>query len=239
MARGAVFHRERYATADIVMSAIRIIFLGAPGSGKGTQASLLSTRFGVPHLSTGAMLRESISSGTELGKRAESIVASGGLVDDSTMNSVVGESLTVELSKSGNFILDGFPRTLDQAVYLSDFLSSNDVSLSHVIELSVDDSIVVSRISGRFSCGDCGAGYHDEYSPTKESGVCDYCGSTNMVRRDDDKPDLVRNRLSQYHTATSPLIDYYADLGLLHRIDGMLSVDEIASGIDSLISGSD
>jgi adenylate kinase len=213
-----------------------LIMLGPPGAGKGTQAKEIATRKGLVQLATGDMLRAAVAAGTEVGKKAKSIMEKGLLVPDEVVIGIVAERIEQPDCENG-VILDGFPRTLAQASALDDVLARKGLGLNAVIELKVDDKVLVERISGRFSCARCDAGYHDTFKPTKAPGVCDVCGSTEFKRRKDDAPDTVRERLMVYYRETSPLIGYYYCKGNLHSVDGMAPIDEVAKAIDGVLDG--
>jgi adenylate kinase len=209
---------------------MRLVLLGPPGAGKGTQAARIAAKYGIPHLSTGDMLREAVAADTEVGRRAKAIMDAGRLVPDDVMNQLVAERLAQPDAARG-FVLDGFPRTVAQAEALDDLLRRRDRELDAVLELAVDDDALVERISGRFACAQCGAGYHDRFRRPKADGVCDVCGSREFVRREDDKPDTVRARLKAYHAQTAPLLPYYRDKGLLAAVDGMAEIDDVSSQV--------
>jgi adenylate kinase len=209
---------------------VNLVLLGPPGAGKGTQAARLKERYGVAHLSTGDMLREAVAAGSELGKEAEGIMAQGQLVPDKLINRLVAERIARPDCARG-FILDGFPRTTAQAKALDGLLAERGPKLDAVIELAVDDDALVERIAGRYACAKCGALYHDSSKPTKVPGKCDACGSTEFVRRPDDKPETVRARLKAYHEQTAPLLPYYRAKGLLVTVDGMADIDHVSEEI--------
>lgn len=204
---------------------MQIILIGAPGSGKGTQAKHLSRELGLPHISTGDILREAVKQGTELGREAGPIMASGKLVPDDLMAGIIGERLRQEDARKG-FILDGFPRTVAQAEKLGALLEGNGNGKLEVLYLSVPDEVIVRRIAARRSCPDCGSIYHLENSPPKVSDVCDQCGA-GLVARPDDSEEAVRARLEAFHRQTMPVVNFYGSKNALHEIDGTLSVDEV------------
>ena len=212
---------------------MNIILLGPPGAGKGTQSDHLRDAYGLTKLATGDMLREAVAAGSELGKKAKDIMASGGLVSDDIMIGIIRDAIR-SASVSG-FILDGFPRTVPQAEALDAMLQSEGKKIDHVIELKVDDAALVARISGRFSCAKCGAGYHDHFKQPKVAGVCDACGHTEFSRRSDDKAETVANRLEAYHAQTAPIIPYYAAKGALKTLDGMADIADVTKAIDALV----
>ena len=213
---------------------MRIIFLGVPGAGKGTQAQLVCDLLNYPHLSTGDMLRAAVLSGSEIGLKAKAVMDSGALVSDDIVNEIVRERISAPDCSSG-FVLDGYPRTLPQADAVDSMLSSSG-GIDHVIKLTVDDSVIIDRISGRFSCSSCGEGYHDVTKRPAKDGVCDVCGSKEFVRRSDDNADSVRSRLETYERESAPLVDYYASQGKLHLVDGMGSIDDVHSSIASILT---
>ena len=212
---------------------MNIILLGPPGAGKGTQARHLVETRGMIQLSTGDMLREARSSGTEMGKKVAAIMDAGKLVTDEIVIGLIEEKLTTE--KGAGFIFDGFPRTLAQADALSALLAKLGQSLHTVIEMRVDDDALVKRITGRFTCGDCGEVYHDETKPTAVDGECDKCGGTNMVRRADDNEDSLRTRLMEYYKKTSPLIGYYYAKGDLRPVNGLADIKEVRASIEAIL----
>ena len=215
---------------------MNLVLLGPPGAGKGTQAGRLKARYRLAHLSTGDMLREAVASGTEVGREAKAIMDAGRLVSDEVMNRLVAERIA-RRDCAGGFILDGFPRTLAQAEALDAMLSKRKSGLTAVIEFEVDDEALVERISGRFACARCGAGYHDRFRPTAKPGVCDACGSTEFVRRKDDTPETIRARLRAYHDQTAPLLPYYHAKGLLVTVDGMAEIDRVTNELFRKIDG--
>ena len=211
--------------------AMRIIFLGPPGCGKGTQAQRLEDRHGLIQLSTGAMLRETVASGSDLGKQAKAVMDAGQLVSDDIMLGIIGERVTQPDCANG-FILDGFPRTVPQAEGLDKILAANGISLDAVVEFQVDPKAVVERISGRFTCATCGAGYHDKFQQPAKEGVCDKCGGTEFTRRSDDKAELVQSRLDVYAQQTAPLLPYYRERGGLKAVDGMAPIDDVTRQLE-------
>ena len=214
---------------------MRLVLLGPPGAGKGTQAERIAAKYRIPHLSTGDMLREAVAAGTEVGRRAKAIMDAGQLVPDEVMNRLVAERIAQPDAARG-FVLDGFPRTVAQAEALDELLEQRDQRLDAVLELAVDDDALVDRISGRFACARCGAGYHDRFKQPEVAGVCDVCGSREFVRREDDTPETVRARLNAYHAQTAPLLPYYRDKGLLAAVDGMAEIDDVSSEVFEKIS---
>jgi len=212
---------------------MNIILLGPPGAGKGTQARHLVETRGMIQLSTGDMLREAKSSGTEMGLKVAAIMDAGKLVTDEIVIGLIEEKLSAE-SGSG-FIFDGFPRTLAQADALGELLESKGHSLHAVVEMKVDDEALVSRITGRYTCSECGAVYHDVTKKPAKDGECDTCGSHDFTRRADDNEDSLRTRLMNYYRDTSPLIGYYWAKGQLKRIEGLGEIEEVAARVSSAL----
>jgi len=212
---------------------LNIVLLGPPGAGKGTQAARLQAARGMIQLSTGDMLREAVAAGTPVGLEAKAVMERGELVSDAIVSALIGERLDASADKGA--IFDGFPRTRAQAEALDLLLGARGRKLDHVIELAVDEDALVKRIVGRFSCAKCGTGYHDTFRPTTVPGVCDVCGSTEFKRRKDDNEETVRTRMAEYRAKTEPILPYYEAKGLLRRVDGMASVDEVAAEIDSIL----
>ncbi|MET3612956.1 adenylate kinase [Rhizobium aquaticum] len=213
---------------------MRLILLGPPGAGKGTQAQRIVEKHGIPQLSTGDMLRAAVKAGTEVGKRAKALMDAGSLVNDDVVIGIVSERIDQPDCAKG-FILDGFPRTLVQADATEKMLSSKGMKLDVVIEMQVDDSVLVDRVSGRYTCASCGTGYHDRLQKPKVEGVCDKCGSTEFKRRPDDNAETMTTRLRAYYKETSPLIGYYHAKGLLKSIDGMAEIDEVTASIETIL----
>jgi adenylate kinase len=209
---------------------MRLLLLGPPGAGKGTQAERIAKRYRVPHLSTGDMLREAVAADSAVGRRAKAIMDAGRLVPDDVMIRLVAERIAQPDCARG-FVLDGFPRTLAQAEALDVLLEERGLELELVLEIAVDDDALVERISGRFACGRCGAGYHDRFKQPKVPGICDACGSREFVRREDDKAETVRARLEAYHAQTAPLLPHYRDKGLLSVVDGMAEIDQVTAEV--------
>ena len=212
---------------------MQIIFIGPPGSGKGTQAKRLADRFAIPHISTGDMLREAVAEGTELGKAAAPIMASGGLVSDELMIGIIRDRLSKEDARKG-FILDGFPRTVVQAEKLDSILGNGAAPLA-VVQLLVPDEVIVRRIALRRSCGQCGAVYHLENNPPASGGVCDRCGA-ELVARADDNESAVRKRLEAFHRQTLPVALFYEQKSLLREVDGVGAVDQVFERIEKSLS---
>ena len=213
---------------------MNIILLGPPGAGKGTQARKLVDERGMIQLSTGDMLREAKTSGTEMGKKVAAIMDAGELVTDEIVIGLIEEKLKGE--NGGGFIFDGFPRTLAQADALAELLDKVGQSLECVIEMRVDDDELVRRITGRFTCGNCGEGYHDEMKIPAVEGTCDNCGAQDMKRRADDNEDSLRTRLMEYYKKTSPLIGYYYAKGKLKDVDGLAAIDEVTKSISDALA---
>jgi adenylate kinase len=213
---------------------MNLILLGPPGAGKGTQAQHLQSSLGIAKLSTGDMLRSAVASGSDLGKKAKDIMASGGLVPDDLVVSLI-KSRIAQPDCANGFILDGFPRTLGQAEALDVMLGEESRKLDFVIELKVDDRQLIERITGRYSCAKCGAGYHDSFKQPREEGVCDECGSREFSRRADDKAETVAARLGAYHRQTAPLLPYYSKRGILVSVDGMADIAEVTRQIDNIV----
>jgi adenylate kinase len=210
-----------------------IILLGPPGAGKGTQAKILVDGRKMVQLSTGDMLREAKTSGTEMGRKVAEVMARGQLVTDEIVIGLIGEKIAQ--SAPGGFIFDGFPRTLKQADALAELLASNGQSLDAVIEMQVDDAALVARITGRSTCGNCGSVYHDVTHPPKQAGTCDVCGSKDLRRRADDTEEALKTRLMEYYKKTSPLIGYYYAKGQLQMVDGLAPVGTVAAAIANLL----
>lgn len=209
-----------------------IILLGPPGAGKGTQAKRLEETRGMVQLSTGDMLRGAIKAGSPVGMQAKEVMARGELVSDAIVSALIGEHLD---EANGGAIFDGYPRTRHQAEALEMLLADRDRQLSHVIELEVDEDALVDRICGRFTCAKCGALYHDVSKRPEKNGVCDICGSTEFKRRPDDNEETVRKRMDEYRAKTAPILPFYEEQGLVRKVDGMGSVEEVAAAIDALL----
>ncbi|MDW8294666.1 MAG: adenylate kinase [Aquificaceae bacterium] len=200
-----------------------VVFLGPPGSGKGTQAKGLSRQLGLVHISTGDLLREAVRKGTELGKRAREYMERGELVPDSLMIALIEEVMPQE----GGFILDGFPRTVMQALALEEMLKRHGKELDKVVLFELPEGVVVDRLSGRLTCQGCGAVYHVKYNPPKEEGICDLCGS-KLVQREDDKEEVVRRRYKVYKEQTQPLVEFYRGRNILTSLDAGQSLEEVS-----------
>ena len=213
---------------------MRLILLGPPGAGKGTQAQRIVEKYNIPQLSTGDMLRAAVTAGTEVGKRAKAVMDAGKLVSDDIVIAIVSERIDAPDCAKG-FILDGFPRTLAQADATEAMLAAKGLALSKVIEIRVDDDVLAARVSGRYTCANCGTGYHDENLKPKVDGVCDKCGSTHFKRRPDDNAETVRTRLQAYYKETAPLIGYYYAKGKLASVDGMAEIDDVTAAIENIV----
>jgi len=214
---------------------LNIILLGPPGAGKGTQAARLQAERGMIQLSTGDMLREAVAAGTPVGLKAKAVMERGELVSDAIVSALIGERLDASADKGA--IFDGFPRTKHQAEALEILLAERSRKLDFVIELAVDEEALVTRITGRFTCAKCGTGYHDAFRPTKVEGVCDVCGSSEFKRRPDDNEQTVRTRMEEYRAKTAPILPFYEGKGLVRRVDGMASVEEVGAQIDAILDG--
>ena len=213
---------------------MNLILFGPPGAGKGTQARRLRETHGIVQLSTGDMLRAEVDSGSELGLRAKEIMEAGQLVSDDLIIAMISSRIGQEDCKDG-FILDGFPRTKPQAEALDSMLTEKELDIDHVIEIKVDDDAMVKRITGRYTCAGCGAGYHDEFQKPGKDGVCDQCGGTEFNRRADDNAETVTARLHSYHEQTSPIFSYYKEKGLMEDVDGMAKIDAVTEQINALL----
>ena len=214
---------------------MRLILFGPPGCGKGTQAQFLGGEFNIPHLSTGDMLREAVAMGTEIGLRAKDLTEAGALVPDEVVVGIISERLDRDDCVNG-FILDGFPRTVAQANALDNLLADKGLKLDRVVEIQVSDELLIQRISGRFSCLDCGVGYHDRFKQPEREGVCDICEGNKFTRRKDDNEATVRERLNTYNAQTTPLLPYYRSKDLLAPVDGMLGIEEVTATILGILN---
>src|SRR5438128_6570728 len=214
---------------------LNIILLGPPGAGEGTQAARLRATRGMIQMSTGDMLREARASGSPIGEKVKAIMDAGELVSDAIVTALIGERL--DSAGEMGAIFDGFPRTRAQAEALDLLLAERGRKLDHVIELQVDENELVRRIVGRSTCAGCGAPYHDELKRPAVDGVCDVCGSTQFKRRPDDNEATVRTRMAEYRAKTAPILPYYEQRGLVRKVDGMASVDDVAAQIDAILDG--
>ncbi|GAK32747.1 adenylate kinase [alpha proteobacterium Q-1] len=211
-----------------------VILLGPPGAGKGTQAQRLQADHGLKQLSTGDMLRAAVKNETRVGRLAKEAMDAGKLVSDDLVVQIIADRIQEDDCATG-FLLDGFPRTVAQAEALDVMLSDIGRKLDAVIEVTVPDSILVERVAGRYACAKCGAGYHDRFKKPAQAGVCDQCGSTDFIRRDDDNAETVRTRLDAYKKQTEPLLPYYQEKGVLLQVDGEQSIDAVARTIDEAL----
>lgn len=212
---------------------MKIIMLGAPGAGKGTQAKMIAEKYSIPHISTGDIFRANIKNGTELGKKAKSYMDKGQLVPDELTLDLIMDRFKQDDCKNG-YVLDGFPRTIPQAEALDTALKAKGEKVDFAIDVDVPDENIVKRMGGRRACVGCGATYHVVYSPTKVEGVCDKCGE-ELIVRDDDKPETVLNRLEVYHNQTQPLIDYYNKQGILKSVDGTVDMKDVFNAIVDIL----
>ena len=212
---------------------MKIIMLGAPGAGKGTQAKMIAEKYGIPHVSTGDIFRANIKNGTELGMEAKKYMDQGQLVPDELTVKILLDRVAKDDCKNG-YVLDGFPRTIPQAEVLDSELTKLGDHIDYAINVDVPDENIVKRMSGRRACLTCGATYHIEHVPPKKEGICDVCGS-ELVLRDDDKPETVKNRLNVYHEQTQPLIDFYTEKGVLKTVDGTVPMEEVFAAITAIL----
>lgn len=212
---------------------MKIIMLGAPGAGKGTQAKQIAEKYAIPHISTGDIFRANIKEGTELGKKAKTFMDQGLLVPDELVVELVADRIVKDDCKNG-FVLDGFPRTIPQAEALDEALAKMNQKMDYAIDVDVPDENIVNRMGGRRACLNCGATYHIVTIPTKVEGICDKCGNP-VVLRDDDQPETVQKRLSVYHEQTQPLIEYYSNQGILKSVDGTQPMDAVFSDIVAIL----
>jgi adenylate kinase len=213
---------------------MNIILLGPPGCGKGTQARRIEENHGLKQLSTGDMLRAAVEAGSEIGSQLAEIMNQGQLVPDDIIIGMISERITDPDCAQG-FILDGFPRTLVQAEALDAMLEQKGLALNSVLALTVDDEAMVERISGRFTCAACGAGYHDSFQRPRDPDLCDACGGRTFSRRDDDNAETVRHRLDAYHEMTAPILPYYEGRGILRPVDGMVAIDTVTAEINAVL----
>ena len=212
---------------------MKIIMLGAPGAGKGTQAKKIAEKYGIPHISTGDIFRANIKNGTELGQKAKTYMDQGLLVPDELVVDLVVDRVKQDDCEKG-YVLDGFPRTIPQAEALDKALETLGQKVDYAINVEVPDENIVNRMSGRRACVGCGATYHIVYAPTKTENICDKCGS-NLILRDDDKPETVKKRLDVYHDQTQPLIDYYTKAGILREVDGTIDIEDVFGEIVKIL----
>ena len=212
---------------------MKIIMLGAPGAGKGTQAKMIAEKYGIPHISTGDIFRYNIKNGTELGKEAKKYMDQGLLVPDELTVKILLDRVAQDDCKNG-YVLDGFPRTIPQAEVLEEALTKLGDRIDYAINVEVPDENIVKRMGGRRACVNCGATYHIEHVPPKKEGICDNCGS-ELILRDDDKPETVKNRLSVYHKQTQPLIDFYNGKGVLRTVDGTVDMKDVFNAIVDIL----
>lgn len=215
---------------------MNLILLGPPGAGKGTQAKLIEDSRKIVQLSTGDMLRAAVAAGSDIGQKAKAVMERGELVPDGIVIDIISERIDEPDSQAG-FILDGFPRTVAQAEALDALMSEKGRVLDAVIEMRADDDKLVERIAGRFTCGNCGEGYHDVYKRPAREGICDKCGATEFKQRADDNAETVRSRLEAYHAQTTPLITYYGERGKLSSVDGLASIVDVEKQIEEVLNG--
>ena len=215
---------------------MNIILLGPPGAGKGTQAARLVDNLGMVQLSTGDMLRAAVKAGTPIGLKAKAVMEAGELVSDEIVSGIIGEALDA-LSPGTGVIFDGYPRTEAQAHALDTILSDRDRTLDHVIELEVNEDALVDRITGRFTCATCGAGYHDRFKQPKVDGECDKCHGHEFKRRPDDNEETVRTRMAEYRAKTAPILPVYEARGIVSRVDGMADMDDVTKAIATILDG--
>ena len=212
---------------------MKIIRLGAPGAGKGTQAKKIAAKYDIPHISTGDIFRANIKNGTELGNKAKTYMDQGLLVPDELVVDLVVDRVQQDDCKNG-YVLDGFPRTIPQAEALDKALAALGDKVDYAIDVNVPDENIVNRMGGRRACVGCGATYHLVYAPTKTEGICDVCGK-ELILRDDDKPETVQKRLNVYHEQTQPLIDYYTNAGILKTVDGTVDINDVFAAIVEIL----
>lgn len=212
---------------------MKIVMLGAPGAGKGTQAKKISKKYGIPHISTGDIFRANIKENTELGQKAKTYMDQGLLVPDELVVDLVVDRLAQDDAKNG-YVLDGFPRTIPQAEALTEALAKIGEKMDYAINVEVPDENIIRRMSGRRACVSCGGTYHIKYNPTKQEGICDACGG-ELILREDDKPETVQHRLEVYHSQTQPLIEYYTKEGILKEVDGTVDLEVVFDAIVRLL----
>ncbi|MDE6661783.1 MAG: adenylate kinase [Lachnospiraceae bacterium] len=213
---------------------MKIIMLGAPGAGKGTQAQMIADKYEIPHISTGDIFRENVKNGTELGMEAKKYMDQGALVPDELTVKILLDRVAKDDCKNG-YVLDGFPRTIPQAEVLDNALNEIGEKIDYAINVDVPDENIIRRMSGRRACLSCGATYHIEHVPPKKEGICDRCGK-ELVLRDDDKEETVKNRLDVYHKQTQPLIDFYTKKGVLKTVDGTVDMKDVFAAITAILS---
>ena len=209
---------------------MNIILLGPPGAGKGTQSSLLVEQRGMRQLSTGDMLRAAVKAETPVGLQAKAVMERGELVSDAIVSALIDDELAA-MSEDTGAIFDGYPRTEAQAVSLDELLAKHGRKLDHVIELAVNEEALIERVEGRFTCANCGEGYHDTFKQPEVAGVCDKCGSTEFKRRKDDNAETVRTRMAEYRAKTAPILPHYEKSGIVTRVDGMAAIDDVTAAI--------
>jgi adenylate kinase len=213
---------------------MNLVLLGPPGGGKGTQAKRLMDKYGLIQLSTGDMLRAAVASGSEVGKKAKAVMDAGQLVTDDIVIGIIADRMTQPDTKGG-VIFDGFPRTVAQAEALDAMLTRMGLTMGHAIEVRVPDELLIERITGRYTCAKCGAGYHDTYQKPKTEGVCDSCGGTEFTRRADDNAETVTKRLQAYHAQTAPLLPYYEKQGILSVVDGTQDIGKVTADLEAIL----
>jgi adenylate kinase len=213
---------------------MNIILLGPPGAGKGTQAERLEKKRHMIQLSTGDMLRAAVAAGSAIGLKAKAVMEAGALVSDDIMIGIISDRIS-QPDCAGGFILDGFPRTAEQAEALDEIMAEKGMKLDAVVEMVVDDEVLTERITGRFSCAKCGAGYHDRFKKPKTPGICDECGSSEFSRRADDNAETVKARLAAYHGSTEQIIPYYRERDILRSVDGIAPIDQVTKDIEEVL----
>ena len=213
---------------------MNIILLGPPGAGKGTQAERLEKKRHMIQLSTGDMLRAAVAAGSAIGLKAKAVIEAGALVSDDIMIGIISDRIS-QPDCAGGFILDGFPRTAEQAEALDEIMAEKGMKLDAVVEMAVDDEVLTERITGRFSCAKCGAGYHDRFKKPKTPGICDECGSSEFSRRADDNAETVKARLAAYHGSTEQIVPYYRERGILRSVDGIAPIDQVTKDIEEVL----